>query len=104
MARALRFSALAEQDLTTLRELVRVNAGPDAADRATLRILRRIDALKLFPEMGRVDVTLNGAPRCSAVPPWSIVYDYDRALDVVFIWRVIDGRRDLASLIRKPHR
>jgi toxin ParE1/3/4 len=95
-------SSEADQDLVGLFSLVAADSGIDRAELILRRIEATIAALADWPGIGRRRDDLEGAPRGFAVPPWLIIYEaqpHDRG---IFVWRIVDGRRDLTALIHPP--
>lgn len=96
---ALRYSAEALSDLASIRAYLLESKRSDSYVRA---ILERIDAacakLVLFPRLGRSRPELWPSIRSFSIRPNVVFYEYVKALETVFIARIVDGRRDLGTL------
>jgi len=97
-------SLRAESDLTELFAHIAADTSPDRAEAVLLRIGQTLNTLSLFPGIGRVREDLDGSPRVFAVWPWVVIYEPMEDGDDVFVWRVVDGRRDLTRLAGRPRR
>jgi plasmid stabilization system protein ParE len=94
----------AEHDLADLFDYIALDSGVERAE----TILRRIDEvlanLAIWPRIGRVHPELDGSPRVFATWPWLIVYEPQPDEYGIFVWRIIDGRCDIADAIHAPER
>lgn len=97
-------SSEADQDLVELFSLVAADCGVDRAEMILRRIEATIAALADWPGIGRLRHDLDGAPRGFAVPPWLIIYEAQPHDCGIYVWRIIDGRRDLTGIIHPPDR
>jgi toxin ParE1/3/4 len=95
-------SSEADQDLVELFSLVAADSGIDRAELILRRIEATIAALADWPGIGRRRDDLEGAPRGFAVPPWLIIYAAQPHDHGIFVWRIVDGRRDVRALIHPP--
>lgn len=89
----------AERDLIELFDYIAIETGVDDAEAVLRRIERTLDNLALFPRIGRIRADLNGSPRIFSVRPWLVVYEPSDDGSGIVVWRVVDGRRDVANLI-----
>ncbi|MCC6919135.1 MAG: type II toxin-antitoxin system RelE/ParE family toxin [Alphaproteobacteria bacterium] len=103
-ARTILILGAARRDLIAIERYIRNQAGRRIATQAIDRILDKLDTLKAFPESAPLHRDLDGAPRVATVARWRIVFEYDAHLSRILVWRVIDGRRDLPSLVQRPSR
>lgn len=95
-------SIQAEQDLSDLFDIIASDSGIDRADAILTRIGQTIDNLAQTPGIGRVRPDLDGAPRAFTIWPWIVFYEPRSNGDGIVVWRVIDGRRDLPDVVRRP--
>ena len=102
MPSPVRFTWESRQDLLDLFALVASGSGEERAELVLRRLNAAIAALADWPGIGRLHAELEGTPRLFAVPPWVIVYEAQSEDGGVFIWRVVDGRRDLPAVIHPP--
>jgi plasmid stabilization system protein ParE len=96
------YSAQATDDLLSLHGYISGNDGEHRADEIVERIRQTIRLLASTPNMGRARSYLDFGLRAFPCPPWQIAYMPLPELDGISVVRVVDGRRDLASLFRKP--
>ncbi len=94
----------AERDLTELFDYIANDSGVDRAELVLLRIDETLTNLAAWPRSGRVNSELDGSPRVFAVWPWLIIYEPRPRGGGIFVWRIVDGRRDLPSIIHAPGR
>ena len=90
----------AERDLDALFDWIAGDSGADRAEAILRRIDETLDLLAALPRIGRIRRDLDGEPRTFAIWPWVIVYEPLSAGDGIVVWRIVDGRRDLARHIR----
>jgi len=88
--------------LVGLFSLVAADSGIDRAELILRRIESTLAALADWPGIGRRRDDLDGTPRGFAVPPWLIIYEAQPQDCGIFVWRIVDGRRDLTDLIHPP--
>ena len=97
-------SYAAQGDLTELFDRIAIEHGLDRAE----LVLRRIDAvvtsLAAWPRIGRVREDLDGSPRTFSIWPWILVYEPQESGTGIIVWRVLDGRRDLPTIVCPPAR
>jgi plasmid stabilization system protein ParE len=86
-----------EHDLTDLFDYIAADSGVDRADAVLRRIGQTLESLAMFPRIGRVRDDLDGSPRAFSVWPWLVIYEPSE--DGIFVWRIIDGRRDIRRLV-----
>lgn len=99
MARVV-YSRAARAELDELHLWIMIETGPNAADAVIDRIARAVANLAEFPEMGRLRPDLPGSPRTFAAHPWVMVYRPLVGERGIHLLRVLDGRRDIAALLR----
>lgn len=92
-------STEADADLAGLFALVAEDSGIERAELILRRINAAIAALADWPGIGRRHDDFADSPRLFAVPPWLIIYEAQSEGHGIFIWRVVDGRRDLPAII-----
>jgi plasmid stabilization system protein ParE len=102
MPNRVQFTWKAREDLLDLFALVAEETGSERAELVLHRIHTVIAALADWPGIGRRRSDLDGTPRTFAVPPWLIVYEAQPGERGIFVWRVVDGRRDLTAVIHPP--
>jgi toxin ParE1/3/4 len=75
----------------------------ETSERRAIMVLRRLEAkfqmLAEFPGLGRIRDELPAGPLAASEPPWIILYERLADRSGVRILRVVDGRRDLPSLL-----
>jgi toxin ParE1/3/4 len=94
----------AERDLTELFDYIAADAGLDRAEMVLRRIDETLQNLVRFPRAGRVRSDLSGSPRSFSVWPWVVIYEPQPNGKGIFVWRVLDGSRDIAATVRIPRR
>ena len=94
----------AERDLVELFDYIAGESGLDRAEAVLRRIDETLKMLARMPRVGRVRTDLDGSPRVFAVWPWLVIYEPRPAAPGILVWRVVDGRRDIPSLVRTPRR
>lgn len=90
------------QDLKDLFDYIAEEDGPDRAQIVLRRLDVTLQSLAAWPGIGRQRRDLDGAPRSFSVWPWLIIYEPLPTGEGVYIWRIVDGRRDLAAIIHPP--
>lgn len=90
------------QDLKDLFDYIAREDGPDRAQMVLRRLEAAMAALAEWPGIGRARRELEGTPRSFSVWPWLIIYEALPDGDGVYIWRILDGRPDLAAIIHPP--
>lgn len=69
-----------------------------AADRLLLKIDKRLQALRDFPNMGSLRADIRPGFRMLVEGNYLLLYEYDEANDAVELIAVVDGRQDLTTL------
>lgn len=92
----------AEQDLAELFDYIALDSGVDRAELVLRRIESTLRLLAEWPRSGRLHPELDGSPRIFSVWPWLIIYEPAGAGKGLFVWRIVDGRRDLPRIVQKP--
>ena len=90
-------SRRAEADLRSIWRYIAYD-NPAAADRVLLRIDKRIQILRHFPEIGALRNDLRRGMRMLVEGHYLLLYEYDSRKDEVDLIAVIDGRRELSGL------
>lgn len=94
----------AERDLEELFDTIASDSGVQRAEAVLRRIERTLLNLADWPFIGRIRPELDGAPRAFSVWPWIVIYEPQPHERGIYVWRIVDGRRDLARLFRPPVR
>ena len=94
-------SGRADLDLDNLFDLIAEDSGAQRAKAVLLRIKQTMELVATMPGMGRVRDDLKGDPRTFAVWPWLIVYEARPDGQGIYVWRVIDGRRDVPRHVKR---
>ena len=97
-------SSDAERDLTDLFDYTAKDSGVERAGPILRRLDETLTNLAAWPRSGRVHHQLDGSPRVFAVWPWLIIYEPRPSGGGIFVWRIVDGRRDLPAIVRVPSR
>jgi toxin ParE1/3/4 len=92
-------SLAAEYDLVALFDYIAEDTGVDRAEMVLRRIDQTLQNLASWPLIGRIRHDLDGAPRIFAVWPWIIIYEPKSDGDGIVVWRILDGRRDVPTII-----
>ena len=95
----LRFSRQARADLIDIWRGIAVH-NDIAADRILDRIEGACGRLREFPHLGRLRPDLEPDGRVLVVERWLVLYRVQAS--VIFVVRVLDGRRELTQLRPKP--
>jgi len=98
------YSLDAERDLADLFDYIAQDSGVQRAELVLRRIERTLDTLADWPFIGRVRPELDGEPRSFSVWPWIVIYGPQPSGRGIYVWRVLDGRRDLPRVVRAPKR
>ena len=98
------YSLDAERDLTELFDYIAQDSGVQRAELVLRRIERMLDTLAEWPFIGRVRPDLDGEPRSFSVWPWIVIYEPQPSGRGIYVWRVLDGRRDLPRVVCGPKR
>jgi len=94
----------AERDLADLFYHIANDSGIQRAELILRRIEQTLETLADWPFIGRVRPELDGSPRAFSVWPWIVIYEPQEDAKGIVVWRILDGRRDLPALARKPRR
>jgi len=94
----------AERDLVELFDYIASDSGLQRAEAVLRRIDETLSRLVRMPRIGRIRAELDGAPRVFAVWPWLVVYEPKPDGRGIFVWRVVDGRRNITALVKRPRR
>ena len=97
-------SLVAERDLGELFDYIAQESGVQRAELVLRRIEHTLENLGDWPFIGRVQPDLDGKPRTFSLWPWIIVYEPQPDGRGIYVWRILDGRRDLSELVRQPKR
>ena len=86
---SIRFADSAVADLEALRTWYSNQGVPEVGNRIVKDIFRRIEALRDYPEMGRIVPEFTQPHLRELIhPPFRIVYRYDsRSVRIVRVWR-----------------
>lgn len=90
------FTPLAESDINGILDYIAEHR-PLTAGNVVLRIRECCDKIAAFPELGKVRPEFPGNYRSFPLERWVIFYRV--AADTVEIHRVLDGGRDIESLL-----
>ncbi len=105
--RPMRYAVLlthgAEQDLESIYDYIREFDGPEQADHVLERLLEVVEGLVEFPDRGSYPKELAALGikdhRQVVFKPYRVIY---RVLDDrVVIYLIVDGRRDMQSLLAR---
>jgi toxin ParE1/3/4 len=92
-------SPQAVADLVTLESYIAEESGTIRAQAVLARIYRSLGMLAFWPSAGRISSDIEGEPHRFPVPPWIIFYEPTPERDGIHVLRVLDGRRDLGSIL-----
>ena len=95
-------SRAALRDLSSLEEFLVAREGRPRALSVLGRLHRAMISLASYPGIGRRRIDLIGEPMCFSVQSWLIFYRPAADRTGVEIVRIIDARRDIATLMGKP--
>lgn len=90
-------SCRAEEELRSLWRYISAES-PAAADRLLLKIDKRLQALRDFPNMGALRADIRPGFRMLVEGNYLLLYEYDETSDAVELIAVVDARQDLAEL------
>jgi toxin ParE1/3/4 len=91
-------SRRAEADLRAIWRYIAYD-NPTAADRVLLRMDKRMQILRRFPEIGVLRNDLRRGMRMLVEGNYLLLYEYDSRKDEVELVAIIDGRRELSGLL-----
>jgi toxin ParE1/3/4 len=94
----------AERDLSELFDYIAKDSGIQRAELVLRRIERTLEALADWPFIGRVRPELDGEPRSFSVWPWIVIYEPQATGRGIYVWRILDGRRNLPRVTRAPRK
>ena len=94
-------SARARKDIRGLYVWIVEDSGLARAEMIIERIEAALQRLARRPLLGRPRPDFEGNPRSLSVGPWLIVYEPLRDGSGVHLLRIIDSRRDIATLLGK---
>ena len=89
------YSPQARADLTAIEAYIAANDGQERAVRIGNRLRAAARTLAHMPGMGKSRPYLAPTVRAFPVSPWTIICKPLQELDGIFVYRVLDGRRDL---------
>lgn len=92
----------ADGDLDALFQYLAIQSGVDRAIAIFDRIEEVLQLLARSPKLGRRRRELDGAPRTFVVLRWVIFYEPMESGEGIYVWRIVDGSRDLRQLIAPP--
>ena len=95
-------SLAADGDLDAIFAYLATQSGIDRATAVFARIEETLKSLAEKPQLGRVREDLDGAPRSFVVLRWVVFYEPMEMGDGIYVWRVVDGSRDLYRLVKRP--
>ena len=95
-------SSAADADLDAIFSYLARQSGIERATSVFERIDETLESLAETPMLGRVREDLDGAPRSFVVLRWVVFYEPKESDDGIYVWRVVDGSRDLYQLIKRP--
>jgi toxin ParE1/3/4 len=90
-------SRRAEEELRGIWRYISAE-NPAAADRLLLRIDTRLQALRDFPNMGKLRADIRPGFRMLIEGNYLLLYEYDEASDAVELIAAVDARQDLTEL------
>jgi toxin ParE1/3/4 len=90
-------SRRAQADLRSVWRYI-ASDNPAAADRVLLRIDKRMQILRRFPEIGTLRNDIRRGMRMLVEGSYLLLYEYDPKKDEVELMAVVDGRRELSGL------
>ena len=95
-------SEVAQNDLVSIASYIAEQSGRRAAEIVAARIDKSMRNLAFMPGIGGRRAYVESTSRIFAVSSWMIVYEILPESGGIFVQRVIDGRRDLSFVLRKP--
>lgn len=91
----------ATNDLASLVEYLELVSGTDLAEKILARFYHLFTLIAHWPDIGRAHKELAGNSRSFTIRPWIVFYEQTASTEGINILRVLDGRRDLATLLTK---
>ena len=85
----------ADSDLAAIILYLAGEAGVATAENYANKVDALYDRLVDFPGSGAPRPLLGPAVRIGLVPPFVVIYEYDRADDTVTVLRIVHGRRKI---------
>jgi plasmid stabilization system protein ParE len=95
-------SLAADADLDAIFSYLARQSGIERATAVFERIDETLELLAESPLLGRVRVDLDGEPRSLVVLIWVVFYEVRETGEGIYVWRVVDGSRDLYRLVKRP--
>ncbi len=95
-------SRAADADLDAIFSYLAHQSGVERAVSVFERVEETLESLAESPLLGRVRDDLEGQPRSFVVLRWVVFYEPRETGDGIYVWRVVDGSRDLYRLIKPP--
>ena len=92
----------ADRDLDSLFDWIATDSGLDRAEAVIRRLDETIAHISAMPGVGRIRRDLDGTPRSFSVWPWLVIYETLPRREGIVVWRVLDGRRDLPTVVKRP--
>jgi plasmid stabilization system protein ParE len=96
-------SSEALRDLLDLEDFLTMRESPDRAIAIIARLHRAMTSIADYPGIGRKRRDLAGMPMCFPVQSWLIFYRPTRDRTGVEIIRIIDARRDIATILARKN-
>lgn len=90
-------SRRAEEELRSIWRYISAES-LTAADRLLLKIDKRLQVLRDFPNMGTLRADIRPGFRMLVEGNYLLLYEYDEANDAVELISVVDARQDLTEL------
>ena len=97
-------SPAANADLDAIESYIATQSGAARARNVLERIFRSLIMLAHWPNVGRLHPEIEGTPRSFPVAPWIAFYEPSTELDGIYVLRILDGRRDLDTLLPKKRK
>lgn len=91
----------ATNDLVSLAEYLKLVGDDTLAEKILTRFYHLFTLLAHWPDIGRTHKELTGYPRSFTMKPWIVFYEQVGDSESVRILRVLDGRRDIPTLLHK---
>lgn len=95
----------ADRDILEIIAFIGEREGPDMAEAILEKLVQARDSLRSFPERGRIPPELKRLSILSyrevQAAPYRIVYQVSKATLTVHIHMVVDGRRNMAELLKE---
>jgi plasmid stabilization system protein ParE len=93
------FSRQARADILKIEGYISERDGSMRAKAVVDRIMKKVRTLASSPGIGRSRPYLDRESRAFSAPPWIIIYLPSPNDDGIRIRRIVDGRRDLNSIL-----